>query len=83
VAHPYGTDRKTGDGRLHRFWSCRNRLQNGDWQTNEMFWNVVRRRTPGRMFDLRCAFLSDRLDAFCQARAANRAARNDLLKFAG
>jgi hypothetical protein len=32
------------------------------------------------MLDLRCAFLSNRLDAFCQARAANHAARNDLLK---
>src|SRR5208283_2135945 len=34
------------------------------------------------MLDLRCAFLSNRLDAFCQARAADHAARNDLLKLA-
>jgi hypothetical protein len=34
------------------------------------------------MLDLRCAFLSNRLDAFCQARAASHAARNDLLKLA-
>jgi len=34
------------------------------------------------MLDLRCAFLSNRLDAFCQARAADHAAQNDLLKLA-
>jgi hypothetical protein len=34
------------------------------------------------MLDLRCSFLSNRLDAFCQARATDHAARNDLLKFA-
>jgi hypothetical protein len=34
------------------------------------------------VLDLRCAFLSNRLDAFCQARAAAHAAENDLLKFA-
>ena len=34
------------------------------------------------MLDLRCAFLSRRLDPFCQARSAEYAARNDLLKFA-
>lgn len=34
------------------------------------------------MLDLRCAFLSNRLDAFCQARANDHAARNDLLKLA-
>jgi hypothetical protein len=31
------------------------------------------------MLDLRCAFLSNRLDAFCQARSNHHAARNDLL----
>jgi len=34
------------------------------------------------MLDLRCAFLSRRLEAFCQGRAANHAARNDPLKLA-
>ena len=34
------------------------------------------------MLDLRCAFLSRRLDPFCQARAADHAARNDVLKLA-
>ena len=34
------------------------------------------------MLDLRCALLSHRLDAFCQARAAEHAARNDTLKLA-
>jgi len=34
------------------------------------------------MLDLRCAFLSNRLDAFCQARTTDHAARNDLLKLA-
>ena len=34
------------------------------------------------MLDLRCALLSDRLDAFCQARAQDRASRNDVLKMA-
>ena len=34
------------------------------------------------MLDLRCAFLSNRLDAFCQARMADHAGRNDLLKLA-
>jgi hypothetical protein len=34
------------------------------------------------ILDLRCAFLSDRLDPFCQARATNHAARNDSLKLA-
>jgi hypothetical protein len=34
------------------------------------------------MLDLRCAFLSNRLDAFCQARAADHAAQNDLWKLA-
>ncbi|SPF38300.1 conserved hypothetical protein [Candidatus Sulfotelmatobacter kueseliae] len=34
------------------------------------------------MLDLRCAFLSNRLDAFCQARATDHAAQNDLLKLA-
>jgi hypothetical protein len=33
------------------------------------------------MLELRCAFLSDRLDAFWQDRAAHHAARNDSLKF--
>lgn len=32
------------------------------------------------MLDLRCAFLSNRLDVFCQARATNHAARNDPLR---
>ena len=34
------------------------------------------------MLDLRCAFLSNRLDAFCQSRATDHAAQNDLLKLA-
>lgn len=34
------------------------------------------------MLDLRCALLSNRLDAFCQARAADHAAQNDSLKLA-
>jgi hypothetical protein len=34
------------------------------------------------MLDLRCAFLSHRLDPFCKARAADHAARNDPLKLA-
>ena len=34
------------------------------------------------MLDLRCAFLSNRLDAFCQARAAHHATRNDALRLA-
>jgi hypothetical protein len=34
------------------------------------------------MLDLRCAFLSNRLDAFCQARAEHHAARNCLPKLA-
>jgi hypothetical protein len=34
------------------------------------------------MLDLRCAFLSNRLDAFCQARTVQHAARNDLLQWA-
>jgi len=34
------------------------------------------------MLDLRCAFLSNRLDAFCQARATDHATQNDLLKLA-
>jgi hypothetical protein len=34
------------------------------------------------MLDLRCAFLSNRLDAFCRARAAEHAAENDTLKLA-
>jgi hypothetical protein len=34
------------------------------------------------ILDLRCAFLSDRLDLFCQARADQHAARNDALKLA-
>jgi hypothetical protein len=34
------------------------------------------------MLDLRCLFLSNRLDAFCQARAAEHAAQNDTLKLA-
>jgi hypothetical protein len=34
------------------------------------------------MLDLRCAFLSNRLDAFCHARAAGYAARNDALRLA-
>jgi hypothetical protein len=34
------------------------------------------------MLDLRCAFLSSRLDAFCQARSTDHAAQNDLLKLA-
>ena len=34
------------------------------------------------MLDLRCAFLSNRLEAFCQARAVQHAAQNDLLKWA-
>jgi hypothetical protein len=34
------------------------------------------------MLDLRCTFLSNRLDPFCQARAEQHAARNDLLKLA-
>ncbi len=32
--------------------------------------------------DLRCAFLSNRLDAFCQARAADHAAQIDVLRLA-
>lgn len=34
------------------------------------------------ILDLRCAFLSDRLESFCQARATEHAARNDSLKLA-
>jgi hypothetical protein len=34
------------------------------------------------ILDLRCALLSDRLDAFCEARAAMHAARNDPLNLA-
>jgi len=34
------------------------------------------------ILDLRCAFLSDRLEPFCQARATEHAARNDSLKLA-
>lgn len=34
------------------------------------------------ILDLRCAFLSDRLDLFCQGRAADHAARNDSLQMA-
>jgi hypothetical protein len=34
------------------------------------------------VLDLRCAFLSNRLDAFCQTRAATHAAENDALKLA-
>jgi hypothetical protein len=34
------------------------------------------------MLDLRCAFLSNRLEAFCQARSTDHAAQNDLLKLA-
>jgi hypothetical protein len=34
------------------------------------------------MLDLRCALLSNRLDAFCQARADHHAARNNPLKLA-
>jgi hypothetical protein len=34
------------------------------------------------MLDLRCALLSNRLDAFCRARGAAHAAENDLLKLA-
>jgi len=34
------------------------------------------------ILDLRCAFLSDRFDAFWQDRANTHAARNDALKFA-
>ena len=34
------------------------------------------------MLDLRCAFLSSRLDAFCHDRAATHAAKNDWLKLA-
>lgn len=34
------------------------------------------------ILDLRCAFLSDRLDTFWQARGAEHASRNDPLKFA-
>jgi len=34
------------------------------------------------MLDLRCAFLSNRLDAFCHARAADHAVRNDALRLA-
>lgn len=44
-----------------------------------MFWS----ESGGQgMLDLRCAFLSNRLEPFCQARAAEHAARNDLLKLA-
>lgn len=34
------------------------------------------------VLDLRCTLLSDRLDAFCQARAASHAARNDPVELA-
>ena len=34
------------------------------------------------MLDLRCAFLSNRLDAFCQARVTHHTARYDALKMA-
>jgi hypothetical protein len=34
------------------------------------------------ILDLRCAFLSNRLDGFCQARAARHAAENDTLRLA-
>lgn len=44
-----------------------------------MFWSA---EGGQGMLDLRCALLSNRLDAFCQARTADHAARNDLLKLA-
>jgi hypothetical protein len=44
-----------------------------------MFWSEAGGQG---MLDLRCAFLNNRLDAFCQARAVQHAARNDLLKWA-
>ena len=34
------------------------------------------------VLDLRCTLLSDRLDSFCQARAASHVAQNDPLKIA-
>jgi hypothetical protein len=34
------------------------------------------------ILDLRCVLLSERLDGFCQSRAASHAARNDAFKFA-
>ena len=44
-----------------------------------MFWS----QEGGQgMLDLRCAFLSDRLETFCQARATDHAARNVPLKLA-
>lgn len=48
-------------------------------KSSGMFWS----EEGGQgMLDLRCAFLSDRLDPFCQARGADHAARNDSLRFA-
>ena len=48
-------------------------------KSSGMFWS----EEGGQgMLDLRCAFLSDRLNPFCQARTADHAARNDSLRFA-
>lgn len=44
-----------------------------------MFWSEAGGQG---MLDLRCAFLSNRLDAFCQARVARHAAKNDPLALA-
>ncbi len=44
-----------------------------------MFWSEVGGQG---MLDLRCAFLSNRLDPFCHARATDHVARNDPLKLA-
>lgn len=44
-----------------------------------MFWSEVGGQG---VLDLRCVFLSNRLDDFCEARAAGHAARNDPLKWA-
>ena len=44
-----------------------------------MFWSEAGGQG---MLDLRCAFLSNRLDAFCQARVAHHAAKNNSLALA-
>jgi hypothetical protein len=42
---------------------------------SEMYWSEEGGQS---MLDLRCAFLSNRLDAFCRARADHHAALNNL-----
>jgi len=48
----------------------------GAWFAAEMFRHVLVRRGGQGMLDLRCAFLSNRLDPFCQSRATTHAARD-------